>query len=656
MSRSSLEGVCFLLPVWGEAYVAQFLEFCLPSLLADGNIPAAARRHPSRFQLLTRARDVEAVRAHPAWVALGRICTVEIMLIDDLVSRSSAAMLTLAYTRAMRSAGSSLQRTAFIYLVADYVLANGAINEAVTKIEDGHSGVLIGNFMVTREGTARELERFRSFGSLALKIEPHELVALSLQHLHPATRACIVSSARRGPMGQALYTSVGQIHDARANRLFWRAGHNALLGRFYLMHMFAIQPEVADFTISAPSDYALIPELCPSGNVTVIEDSDRLCLVEMQPEKTLPPAIAFGRQLPLPLATSISTWATRQHRDNAEKPVLFHAGLVDPDILEFTRREADAFLASTMKALPPEPQPSRDHPHWAAMLAHHSATGATAPDYAALDAVLAGPGMIKSPSARKPRPVETIRQVAFGRTPLVRPWHPRWPDWRRLVTTLSKTCAGKRVFLADVDIYAVRKALIACLHEAGAVEVLTGPSGDDAEMRDAGRPYDVCVALWPRVPSAAWTERLGALSSRLAENSQIIICFCDFGDEMGEPYAPDSLCGELPATLESSATQELSVSEMIGVPLTAGRRVVQNALLAEAASAVRSSFAAALLHVPALGCLAAASMFLNLIALRREIAGSNACSSLIAILYATRTDPVPRPTSAMQTLPGPTVA
>ena len=31
------------MPVWGAAFVRQFLDFCLPTLLAPGNIPALAQ-------------------------------------------------------------------------------------------------------------------------------------------------------------------------------------------------------------------------------------------------------------------------------------------------------------------------------------------------------------------------------------------------------------------------------------------------------------------------------------------------------------------------------------------------------------------------------------------------------------------------------------
>ena len=53
----------------------------------------------------------------------------------------------------------------------------------------------------------------------------------ALGHLHPVTAANTVNF----PL----------VHNLHANRLFWRVDENTLIGRFYLMHMICIRPEVS---------------------------------------------------------------------------------------------------------------------------------------------------------------------------------------------------------------------------------------------------------------------------------------------------------------------------------------------------------------------------------------------------------------------------
>ena len=58
-----------------------------------------------------------------------------------------------------------------------------------------------------------------------------------------------------------------------------------MMGRFYLMHMLCVRPEILDFVIGSSCDYSFIPEMCPSGNVEVIRDSDEYLVVELQPRR-----------------------------------------------------------------------------------------------------------------------------------------------------------------------------------------------------------------------------------------------------------------------------------------------------------------------------------------------------------------------------------
>ena len=91
-----------------------------------------------------------------------------------------------------------------------------------------------------------------------------------------------------------------------------------MVGRFFLMHMIAIRPETLDFIIAAASDYSLIPELCPSGKIVRMTDSDDYFVVECQPQscdsRNEEPA---GDIEPRSFAKGLRTWATAMHHENA---------------------------------------------------------------------------------------------------------------------------------------------------------------------------------------------------------------------------------------------------------------------------------------------------------------------------------------------------
>ncbi len=269
-SRTPPKAARLLLPVWGIRYIKQFIDFGLPTLLAPGNLPAVAKSLPSTLVILTSADDAAILRGHPAIQYLSTICDVEFELVDDLITGDNySTTITLAYARGVRAAGDAMRDTCFFFLISDYLMADGSLANVLSRIQAGASGVLAGNFQVVeREAEIPFYPRFDQ-GTPELVIHSRDLMRWALGHLHPMTAANMANF----PL----------CHSAHSNRLFWRVDENTLIGRFYLMHMICIRPEVDEFVIGSSCDYSFIPELCPSDNVDVITDSDEYLVVEMQP-------------------------------------------------------------------------------------------------------------------------------------------------------------------------------------------------------------------------------------------------------------------------------------------------------------------------------------------------------------------------------------
>ena len=441
-SRTAAHGpqaVRLLLPVWGQRYLRRFFEFSLPTLIAPGTVPALAAALPCTFVFLTSAQDAELIAEHPGYRHLGTICRTEIVPIDDLITGDNhSTTITLAYERAMRAAP-SITETCFLFLISDYLVADGALRHALARIAAGASGVLAGNFQVTEEDAAPELHATFGGRDVALSLAPRALVAWAMRHLHPVTAANTVDF----PLS----------HSLHSNRLFWRVDADTLIGRFYLMHMIAIRPETDDFVIGASCDYAFIPELCPSGNVAVLTDSDDYLVVELQPRAHERAFLRIGPHDVAALAASLSEWTTARHRANARHTVLFHAA-APPPALPAVAQEAERFIASVEARLSARPQPHRDHPYWLGAIAAHRLavarrrdsrlrdTAPTAPD---ADAGPGGPIGVSLAAL-----IAQLRILVFGRPPDVRAWHPRWPDYRGIVAALPGLVARGEGTLAVI--------------------------------------------------------------------------------------------------------------------------------------------------------------------------------------------------------------
>jgi hypothetical protein len=504
--RPPVQAVTVLMPVWGYRFVNQFLEFSLPTLLAPGNMPAVAAALPTRFVLLTSESDEPLIRANPVWRRLEQVCTAEIRRIDDLITDGNhTATITLAFARAVRQSGEAMLDTAFIFLVSDYLVADGSLRTVVERIRGGASGVVAGNFQIIAEDAIPLLRRRIDTASTAVALPPRELVGWSLAHLHPATVANMVN--------------FGLSHNAHTNRLFWRVDEHTLIGRFYLMHMIGIRPEVADFVVGASCDYSFIPEMCPSGNVVALTDSDDYLVVEMQPREHESKWLLPGPIEAKPLADSLSEWTTAQHRGNAANTLVYHADEL-PLLLAATVAQADAFVAEVRGLLSPEPHPFRHHHYWIGSLASNRAQTRRPLSREDWEFLLGE----RAPSGGLAATLWRLRARFFGSAPDVTRLHPRWPDYGLPLAALKKIIAqnGRTLLVAQ------QPAAFARWLTRSAGEIYTLESARLLKLPlDEERPlagsFDACLMILGEGMLKAADELIAGAAPLLAPGGQIMI-------------------------------------------------------------------------------------------------------------------------------------
>jgi hypothetical protein len=420
----------FVLPVWGYSYVRHFLECGLPTLLAPGNLPGVVAALPTEFIIQTSIDDETYIREHPAFKRLADVCPTQIRLIDHLVTdRNYSTTITLAYAEAVRDAGDAMVDTCFFFLVADYIMADGSLTNALKRMQRGVSAIVVGNFQVAREDALPWLQDKLAVSKYVLTLPPRMLMRWALNHLHPATLANTVN--------------IPFSHNWHTNRLFWRVDGSTILGRFYLMHMLCVRPETTEFIIGASCDYSFVPEMCPSGNVEAIIDSDEYLVVELQPIDHESAFLRPGPLAPRALAKSLNRWTTAVHRQNARFAVVFHAGEL-PKQLEAVNAEADAFLDNVGSHLRHEPMPHRGHPYWrGAMAAFYDATGRKLNE----DEWRYALGLPANDNWITQWLVYQAKFILMGRPPRVLPWHPAFPDFKAVLNELAPFFANRKLRL-----------------------------------------------------------------------------------------------------------------------------------------------------------------------------------------------------------------
>jgi hypothetical protein len=409
-----------LLAVWGESFIKNFLEFSLPSLLAPGNLPALAGEYPLTFVFLTRPSDVSILDSSPVIRHLKQYCKVEYESIKDLiVLRNSSITLTYAYDRAIRHTGEEMLSTYFIFLTSDYIMADGSLQGLMRYLKKGYSGICAGNFQVIKEEMDSFLRsRMNEHG--ILQISPRELMKYSLTSLHPVTRASICNQS--------------YFHNYCANRFFVEDGKNNLAGRFYLLHMLCIKPETMDYQLGAFCDYAFIPEMCASGNIAIINDSDDYLVVEAQPKSHELNYVNWGPYEKSRLVRALCEWATDQHRSNARETIYYHVDDLTASDKDLLNQQLEQFVGELNDRLLQSPaQPFRGHPYWLGVTRPFTKSkNSTQSDGVIDDEYVNYIGLQGYSRARG------LYFALFGAPPYVRPWHYRWLEYQTVMRNISE--------------------------------------------------------------------------------------------------------------------------------------------------------------------------------------------------------------------------
>lgn len=264
----------FVVPVWGESYVDVFLNYCLPAQLSPGNIQALGEGG-HRYQIYTSHADHERLQASPAYQALQRAIPVSVEFIDARLSPASGrpedkySVKSDCYRDALVRAAAV--RAAVVTLNADILLADGFVRSVLDLLSQGKRVIEVPGPRGLRDPIGKALlARFRSADGPAISIQPVELSALWLQHLHPQLAMHYVE----GPEG-------GSFHPSH---LYWLVGDEGVIIRGFHLYPIVTDPQDRAVRISTSIDDDLVANLRLSPDLVYLaQDSREMFCCELSP-------------------------------------------------------------------------------------------------------------------------------------------------------------------------------------------------------------------------------------------------------------------------------------------------------------------------------------------------------------------------------------
>ncbi len=285
------------------------------SLQSPGNLVFLATQHQCEILFITTRASEGLIQGHLSNLPLLQSLKISFLWIDDLVNLQNYGLtLSLAYERAIRSDPEDVQlNTYYSFLNGDFALSDNTYTTMVKLIDQGFNSVLCPSLRVNEEYVNPILEEIcPSTENTTMTLSARKMMEISLQHLHPTVIASGVDYEN--------YTT----HIA--HQFFMRVNNDLLIGRFFLLFMLCIRPERPLPLITAFCDYSFIPEMCPSGNYTIITDTDDAYLMELSPKNKDGITVAFGKHYEnYVLYKTLGEWVTDHQEHNSKHLILMHS-------------------------------------------------------------------------------------------------------------------------------------------------------------------------------------------------------------------------------------------------------------------------------------------------------------------------------------------
>ena len=327
-------GLHFITPVWGMEYTRCFVNVCLPSLLAPGNIPSLKTDGQSIYNIYTTPDDLRVIQNSPAFDLLRRCLPVFFHPIRQEVDQTTNQYFVQSdcYRRGIRTADEA--NAGIIFLNADVVVADGGIRALAKILTSGKRAILALGIRLNKNAvSARLLEHHRSSAGAVISVKPRELAALALPNIHQITKAHLFH---------------GEGEDLHPAGLFWRVGNEGLLAHCFHLHPLVVCPKVknAPFSITIDEDYLMAS--CPDKNDHyIIQDSDEFLACELTDENRKINGIPRTDNL-----REIARWAhsnaNGSHRELIRHAIKIHAGQSDLRAWSETEMEAQKIVEEVL--------------------------------------------------------------------------------------------------------------------------------------------------------------------------------------------------------------------------------------------------------------------------------------------------------------------
>ncbi|WP_162826668.1 hypothetical protein [Pseudolabrys taiwanensis] len=316
--------------VWGPWHTGIFLDVNLPSLLADGNLPAFAAQHRVTYRIFTSEKDKARISSHPAFKKALEYVTFELIACPVEGSSDPIGMHHQLWRRSIqdaRDAGAMI-----LFVPPDVTWSNGAFRHVADLATSGKKAIFITYMRVVSETCVPEVrERYLARDGVTIDVSSRQLVEMAFQYIHPLT----LTYLRESPNFP--------IHP---EFILWRVPGEGYVMRVLVREMFAYDPRVVLLNEQALPAHELDPEL-----THFITDSDDLFALSFAP--LMKDVDWFTSPQKLDAVTIGSWWLRYDSPANDTVSALYyriHLGERTPELWRRIERQSDIVMSRLIGA------------------------------------------------------------------------------------------------------------------------------------------------------------------------------------------------------------------------------------------------------------------------------------------------------------------
>ncbi|MEM8811414.1 MAG: hypothetical protein AAGF59_02260 [Pseudomonadota bacterium] len=289
--------------VWGAWHTDIHLNVNLPTLLAEGNLPALADDFRVRYRIYTRKEDYETLDFHPAVEALRDAhIQVEFELMPPEILKDPIAAHHFAWNEATKSAK---ERGEYLLLMPpDVAWAGRSFVSVAERVKRGEKAVFMTYLRTDDAGFLPEI-RARRGDDLILDVSQEDMVGICMRHLHPLMAASFRDS---------------DFFPIHPEMILWPVPGEGVAVRVLAREMFLFDPSWFDLNKAALPDRRFEP-----GEASFITDSDELFAVSFaEVGKDVQWHILPKRAEPMEIAPWWLTYDSRSNDFMAAQKIRWH--------------------------------------------------------------------------------------------------------------------------------------------------------------------------------------------------------------------------------------------------------------------------------------------------------------------------------------------